>query len=78
MTSTEPAEIRSDDATSTPAGPGLAAAMDRIGWTRVHGPCALMVLAGMFFDALEQDTTGAIVEGLKASFGMGTGAISPS
>jgi putative MFS transporter len=31
-----------------------------------------MVLAGMFFDALEQDTTGAIVEGLKASFGMDT------
>ena len=31
-----------------------------------------MVLAGMFFDALEQDTTGAIIEGLKASFGMDT------
>lgn len=51
---------------------GLAAAMDRIGWTRVHWAIALMVLAGMFFDALEQDTTGAIVEGLKASFGMDT------
>lgn len=51
---------------------GLAAAMDRIGWTRVHWAIALMVLAGMFFDALEQDTTGAIVEGLKASFRMGT------
>ncbi|MFC4948417.1 MFS transporter [Pseudonocardia sp. GCM10023141] len=51
---------------------GLAAAMDRIGWTRVHWAIALMVLAGMFFDALEQDTTGAIIEGLKASFGMDT------
>ena len=38
---------------------GLGAAMDRIGWTRAHWLLAL-VLAGMFFDALEQDTTGAI------------------
>ncbi|KAA9165888.1 MFS transporter [Amycolatopsis acidicola] len=33
------------------------------------------MLAGMFFDALEQDATGAIGEGLKASFGMDTGAL---
>jgi MFS family permease len=57
---------------NTTSSGGLAAAMDRIGWTRAHWVVALMVLAGMFFDALEQDTTGAIVEGLKASFGMDT------
>ena len=63
---------KSTEAGSAAATGGLAAAMDRIGWTRVHWAVAIMVLAGMFFDALEQDTTGAIVEGLKASFGMGT------
>ena len=33
------------------------------------------MLAGMFFDALEEDATGAIGEGLKASFGVGTGQL---
>ncbi len=63
---------KSTEAGRAAATGGLAAAMDRIGWTRVHWAVAIMVLAGMFFDALEQDTTGAIVEGLKASFGMDT------
>ncbi|HEX3785147.1 MAG TPA: MFS transporter [Pseudonocardiaceae bacterium] len=49
--------------------------MDRIGWTRAHWIVAGMVLAGMFFDALEQDTTGAITQGLKASFGVGTAGL---
>jgi MFS family permease len=53
-------------------GRGLADAVDRIGFTRAHAAVLAMVLAGMFFDALEQDATGAIGEGLKASFGMGT------
>lgn len=62
-----------------PAAPAQAGApgrlsevMDRIGWTRAHAIVAGLVLAGMFFDALEQDTTGAITQGLKASFGAGT------
>ncbi|MDQ4214312.1 MFS transporter [Microbacterium sp. ASV81] len=66
--------------TAAPPSPGvpkpgegtLTTAIERIGWTRVHTFVVVMVLGGMFFDALEQDTTGAIVEGLKASFGMGT------
>ncbi|TNC20607.1 MFS transporter [Amycolatopsis alkalitolerans] len=33
------------------------------------------MLAGMFFDALEQDATGAIGEGLKASFGLDTSGL---
>ena len=69
---------RSPSPAGSPAAPppvlggGLAATMDRIGWTRSHWLVAAMVLAGMFFDALEQDTTGAVSEGLKASFGMNT------
>ena len=51
---------------------GLAAALDEIGFTRAHTAVLAMVLAGMFFDALEQDSTGAIGAGLKASFGIDT------
>lgn len=61
---------------STPAAPPdsrLSSVMEKIGWTRAHWAVVTMVLAGMFFDALEQDTTGAMTEGLKASFGMTTG-----
>ena len=74
----EESPTRSLSTAGSPAAPppvlggGLAATMDRIGWTRAHWLVAAMVLAGMFFDALEQDTTGAVVEGLKASFGMST------
>jgi putative MFS transporter len=80
--SNHPAPKESATRSTSPAGPsaapppvlggGLAATMDRIGWTRAHWLVAAMVLAGMFFDALEQDTTGAVTEGLKASFGMNT------
>jgi MFS family permease len=56
-------------------GGSLAAALDRIGFTRAHAVVVAMVLAGMFFDALEQDATGAIGEGLKASFGMDTNGL---
>ena len=51
---------------------GLAGALDGIGFTRAHLGVVTLVLAGMFFDALEEDATGAIGEGLKASFGVGT------
>jgi MFS family permease len=62
----------SDDAS---AGGQLTATMDRIGFTRAHLGVVALVLAGMFFDALEQGSTGAIGEGLKASFGMDTGSL---
>ena len=63
-------------APATPDTSGaLAAALDRIGFTRAHAVVVAMVLAGMFFDALEQDATGAIGEGLKASFGMDTNGL---
>ncbi|MEV5967616.1 MFS transporter [Kribbella sp. NPDC051952] len=60
-----------DEPTDTSSG-RLSVVMDQIGWTKAHWVIVSMVLAGMFFDALEQDTTGAITEGLKASFGMDT------
>jgi len=63
-------------APATPDTSGaLAEALDRIGFTRAHAVVVAMVLAGMFFDALEQDATGAIGEGLKASFGMDTNGL---
>jgi MFS family permease len=57
------------------SGGALAGALDRIGFTRAHAAVVAMVLAGMFFDALEQDATGAIGEGLKASFGTDTAGL---
>jgi MFS family permease len=71
---TGPAETPTDAVAPTP-GPGLTGTLDRIGFTRAHGMVLALVLAGMFFDALEQNATGAIGEGLKASFGVGTGAL---
>jgi putative MFS transporter len=61
--------------TTSDTGGSLAAALDRIGFTRAHAAVVAMVLAGMFFDALEQDATGAIGGGLNASFGMDTSGI---
>ena len=61
--------------TSSPATGRLSAVMDRIGLTRAHVVVIGLVLAGMFFDAFEQDTTGAITNGLKASFHMTTSGL---
>lgn len=60
---------------SSPVVGRLSAVMDRVGWTRAHVVVVGLVLAGMFFDAFEQDTTGAITNGLKASFHMSTGGL---
>ncbi|MFB7575950.1 MFS transporter [Streptomyces sp. NPDC056165] len=43
--------------------------MDRIGFNRAHSWVLILVLSGMFFSALEENTTGAIAAGLKAAFG---------
>ncbi|WP_236792254.1 MFS transporter [Amycolatopsis sp. GM8] len=77
MDRTEPANeaaLSKVETVHSPGG-GLAGALDRIGFTRAHAGVVALVLAGMFFDALEQDATGAIGEGLKASFGMDTGQL---
>jgi putative MFS transporter len=72
----EPVRPEPEPASAGPSSHGaLAAALDRIGFTRAHLGIVALVLAGMFFDALEQDSTGAIGAGLKASFGMGTSGL---
>lgn len=68
-------EVSVSTDTSSPVVGRLSAVMDRIGWTRAHVAVVGLVLAGMFFDAFEQDTTGAITNGLKASFHMTTSGL---
>ncbi|MEV6218439.1 MFS transporter [Nocardia sp. NPDC051833] len=59
-------------ATSSPAAsPGLAAALDRIGFGRVQVVVIALLMAGLFFDSLEQNSTGAMGPLLKDAFGIG-------
>lgn len=53
------------------ASPGLSAALDRIGFGRVQAALILLLMAGLFFDSLEQNSTGAMGPLLKESFGIG-------
>jgi putative MFS transporter len=53
------------------ASPGLTAALDRIGFGRVQAALILLLMAGLFFDSLEQNSTGAMGPLLKESFGIG-------
>ncbi|GGF92144.1 MFS transporter [Rhodococcoides trifolii] len=50
---------------------GLTAALDRIGFTRVQFFVIALLMAGLFFDSLEQNSTGAMGPLLKDSFGIG-------
>ncbi|WP_234790799.1 MFS transporter [Mycolicibacterium wolinskyi] len=58
-----------DHEPSTPSG--LSAALDRIGFGRVQTVVILLLMAGLFFDSLEQNSTGAMGPLLKESFGIG-------
>ena len=65
--------------TSTPTAPHttprhhtLPAALDEIGFTRAHIWVVALIMAGMFFDTLEQDTTGAIGPALTTTFHIST------
>ena len=53
------------------ASPGLTSALDRIGFGRVQAALILLLMAGLFFDSLEQNSTGAMGTLLKESFGIG-------
>lgn len=53
------------------ASPGLTSALDRIGFGRVQAALILLLMAGLFFDSLEQNSTGAMGPLLKESFGIG-------
>ncbi|WP_319456683.1 MULTISPECIES: MFS transporter [unclassified Mycobacterium] len=57
------------------ASPGLTAALDRIGFGRVQAALILLLMAGLFFDSLEQNSTGAMGPLLKESFGIGNGEL---
>ncbi|MGK2880655.1 MAG: MFS transporter [Mycobacterium sp.] len=52
------------------AAPGLTAALDRIGFGRVQATLIILLMAGLFFDSLEQNSTGAMGTLLKESFGI--------
>ncbi len=57
------------------ASPGLTSALDRIGFGRVQAALILLLMAGLFFDSLEQNSTGAMGPLLKDSFGIGNGEL---
>ncbi|MFF3570053.1 MFS transporter [Nocardia jiangxiensis] len=82
MSLTLPGESPSAAATSVPeiASPpppalappsGLSNALDRIGFGRVQVAVIALLMAGLFFDSLEQNSTGAMGPLLKESFGIG-------
>ena len=56
---------------TTPHRRDLTAALDRIGFGRVQAALILLLMAGLFFDSLEQNSTGAMGPLLKESFGIG-------
>jgi MFS family permease len=54
----------------SPSSIGLSAALDRIGFTRVQAAVVAMLMAGLFFDSLEQNSTGAMAPLIKSAFGL--------
>ncbi|MDV8023606.1 MFS transporter [Rhodococcus sp. IEGM 1330] len=65
----------SESVPPTPTPPalttGLTNALDRIGFTRVQGAVVFLLMAGLFFDSLEQNSTGAMGPLIKESLGIG-------
>ncbi|WP_238981404.1 MFS transporter [Williamsia herbipolensis] len=55
----------------TPPAQGLTATLDRIGFTRVQAAVIFLLMAGLFFDSLEQNSTGAMGPLIKDSLGIG-------
>ncbi|WP_242640273.1 MFS transporter [Rhodococcoides fascians] len=68
--SVPPTPIPPIEPTPPPAS-GLTTALDRIGFTRVQGAVILLLMAGLFFDSLEQNSTGAMGPLIKESLGIG-------
>lgn len=57
-------------ATEQARSPGLSAVLDEIGFTRVQAAIIAMLMAGLFFDSLEQNSTGAMAPLIKSAFGL--------
>ncbi len=53
------------------AGMSLPAALDRIGFTRAQVWVIFLLMAGLFFDSLEQNSTGAMGPLIKDALGIG-------
>jgi MFS family permease len=64
-------ETREVDERGDAVSPGLTSALDRIGFGRVQAALILLLMAGLFFDSLEQNSTGAMGPLLKESLGIG-------
>lgn len=57
-------------AETAPATSTLPAVLDRIGFTRAQFWVLMLIMAGMFFDTLEQNSTGAMATNIKDSLGI--------
>lgn len=75
-TDTAPTDTAPTDTAPTPSGQpvpdrSLAAALDRIGFTRAQSWVIVLLMAGLFFDSLEQNSTGSMGPLIKESLGIG-------
>ena len=69
--SVPPTPIPPNEPTPPVPASGLTNALDRIGFTRVQGAVILLLMAGLIFDSLEQNSTGAMGPLIKESLGIG-------
>ena len=59
------------DTSSNATTTTMSATLDRAGFTRAQFWVMMLILAGMFFDTLEQNSVGAMGSNIKASLGIG-------
>jgi putative MFS transporter len=59
-----------DSSTNAATTTTMSATMDRAGFTRAQFWVMMLILAGMFFDTLEQNSVGAMGSNIKASLGI--------
>src|SRR5262245_17401858 len=60
--------VMKSDAPVSSGGP--SAVLDRAGFTKVQALVVALLMAGLFFDSLEQNSTGAMAPLIKAAFGL--------
>ena len=59
-----------DSSTNAATTTTMSATLDRAGFTRAQFWVMMLILAGMFFDTLEQNSVGAMGSNIKASLGI--------